>query len=559
MNQKKSIVLVLLPFCLTALVLGLVVWPWMRRVDLVDPWFAAMARLNAAIWLIVLWWSLHHLTFQLSALFKLPAQRVRVVSEDIQFVLLYLTCDDFQADSCLSCLNQEYPRDRFRLLICDDSEKEESKQGIIRFEKENHKFFEKEDPRAEVIPREAKRKGFKAGNLNHAFATQLRKDEEWVVIVDADQLLPKDYLGQLATVLAQQDENVAFVQASHAARNEETPTGSAKHHRFQEVLGAEISLFYERDLSFRESFGFLPFLGHGGAVRRSSWEKVGGFPEVVSEDYAFSLAVSSTDQRGVFVETIRSYESFPENFGNFLIRFRKFSGGSAELLRKHAMKFLRGTASRAEKLDFVMLLLWYPLMPVIVFNGFLSAYVCHRWWSLGIPALHPVLPYLFLAMFLLPFPILASVTQKISASVRYWFWSVAVYGACLPLGAARFLFHLFKDPVFEPTPKGRAGSVGTRGTGLGMVSLGMGTLALSLYWWSPFTPVLAAYGVAYVISPMFGWVDHRGARGRFARVTICIPGLLLIGALWTMWYWGRSSRALEVPTLRLPVEDMWQG
>ena len=56
------------------------------------------------------------------------------------------------------------------------------------------------------------------------------------------------------------------------------------------------------------------FLGHGGIIRRDVWEKVGGFPEVVSEDIAFSTKIAELGYRGYFAGDVISFEDFPETY-----------------------------------------------------------------------------------------------------------------------------------------------------------------------------------------------------------------------------------------------------
>jgi cellulose synthase/poly-beta-1,6-N-acetylglucosamine synthase-like glycosyltransferase len=523
----KSWLLVVLPFALTAAVLWVVVYPWMQRVDLEDPTFATYARINSVIWLLILWWSLHQLIFQVAALLKVTEPHgPPVFDADASFAIFYLTCDDFDPVACDSCLSQDYHPARFKVLICDDGNDPQIRSEIDRFAAAH--------PRVRLL-RRPDRKGYKAGNLNHAFSSQECGEVDWIVLVDADQSLPGGYLINLGRALADQPEHIAFAQTGHDPWGDDGSTQTT----FQEALEAEIRLFYERDLSLRQKCGFLPALGHGLAVRSSSWRALGGFPELVSEDYAFSLAVSSSGLRGIYLEEIRSRETFPKDFNAFVVRLRKFAGGSAELLRKVVWRFLLGRASIVEKVDFMMLILWYPLLPLLLLNGFLSAYVCHRWWALRVSALHPVLPYLFLSMFFLTVPVIVSGTRTSLSAVRYWFWSTAVYSAALPMASWHFVLHLFREPTFERTPKREGETPRLVLASTITAALGVIAIALSLLWWSPFTPVLAAYGAAYSACPIFPALHKQCVVGRLARLIVWMPGTLFLVALYTMWAWAK--------------------
>ncbi len=104
----KRRLLVLLPLFLTSAVVWTIVFPWLRRVDLEDPAFARFAHLNAVIWVLILWWSFHHLSFQVAALLKLAAPLdPDTPAGNVSFAIFYLTCDDFDAAACASCLAQD--------------------------------------------------------------------------------------------------------------------------------------------------------------------------------------------------------------------------------------------------------------------------------------------------------------------------------------------------------------------------------------------------------------------------------------------------------------------
>jgi membrane glycosyltransferase len=149
-----------------------------------------------------LWWALHHLTFQLAGLWKRKSAASEPPARDTRFAILYVTCDDFQDDACLSCVKQDYPAGLFQVLICDDSsEKRQYRQRIDEFRESNPQV---------VVVRRAPNADFKAGNLNNAFANHIPPEIEWVVVADADEILPSDYLWSLASVVAQQDNNTAL-------------------------------------------------------------------------------------------------------------------------------------------------------------------------------------------------------------------------------------------------------------------------------------------------------------------------------------------------------------
>ncbi len=533
--MKKKPYLVLLPAVLMAILLWSVVVPWVAtRGKALGVSWGVLSGITGAIWMLVLWWAMHHLVFQIATLFDTTTQSPALDKlQQGRFVILYPTCNDFQPQCCESCVKQDYPLELFRVVICDDGSQDDYREKIDRF----LKAF----PETHQVRRE-ERTGYKAGNLNHAFRQAINSDDQWILLVDADQMLPPYFLSQLARAVAEQPDKVAFVQgrndAQHLAPPQFRSADIATTH-FQHALGFEIRLFYENDLPLRQRYGFLPFLGHGGAIRRSAWLELGGFPTMVSEDYAFAMLVSAKGYCGAVAEDIYSWEAFPQDFGSFLVRMRKFAGGTAELFRKSFLNFLQSGASLTEKFDLCMLLAWYFLMPLVVLNGFLSALVCSKAHQTGFPVLHPVMPHLFLLMFLLSLPVARSATVSVVESVRFWFWATAIYTSILPIAAWRFLVHLFKDPTFDRTPKGAEKPPSFHGNAFANVFFGGVAMWFSWNYWSPFSPILMSQATAYVLFPTFRSLNENSWSGRLARSLVILPGLFLIWGLIAMWWWTR--------------------
>jgi hypothetical protein len=529
--RRKSFALVLIPIMILGSLTATVIGPWSKSLNLMNLPLSILCYTNAGVWLLVLWWACHHLVFQVAALFRRlldPVYDGELATT--RFVILYLTCDDFVPDALSSCLRQQYDPERFRVVICDDS-RDPLYIGQVN----------KCEGSATII-RRSDRKGFKAGNVNYAVSSSTDITDEWIVLVDADQMLPETYLRELASIIrARGTPEVAFVQAAHRSDHilRGVPTRSST--RFQRALGTEIDVFYQRDLSMRERFGLIPFLGHGAAIRRSSLVALGGLPEIVSEDYAFTARVLVGGQVGIYAEGVSSWESFPKDFGAFATRLKKFSGGSAELLRREAGRFLQSpNVHLSEKLDFAMLLFWYVLAPLVFLNLYLSAFVCHRLWTVGngIPFLHPILPYFFILMLLISVSVILSVTKDLERLTRHWFWAYAIYCSTLPLSALHFVAHLWIDPTFVRTPKGSAHSQPLWLPGSFIALAGTATLWLSAAWYSPFSPILASYGLSFLLFPSFSRLGDNSLMGRIGRTLIWTPGICFLYGLYVMWTRG---------------------
>ena len=202
--------------------------------------------------------------------------------------------------------------------------------------------------------------------------------------------------------------------------------------------------------------------------------------------------------------------------------------------------FLKGNARPGEKLDLLMLIAWYPLAALIFVNIFLSTYVCHRIWVFKVGMLHPMLPYLFSMMFVFSLAVILSLDAKRPTSILYWFWAIAIYGACLPVAAWQFLVHLRRSrkPRFERTPKhGDACRLPVLTIGV-LLALGAVTCFLAWWWPSPFSPMTLAYGTSFLLFPLLPRLNH-SRQGFLISCLALVPGVLVVVALYWMWFWGR--------------------
>lgn len=256
--------------------------------------------------------------------------------------LLYTTCNDFVESSVRSCVEQDYPN--YRVYILDDSSDPEYRRRIDRFAAAH--------PSRVLVVRRDDRRAYKAGNLNHALASVAR--EPLFALVDADEILPPDFLSRLAPrILAMPD--CGFIQANHRS-NPHTTSALARD------LGRGVDSHWRWYHPLRNDYGFVMLLGHGALIRRQAWADAGGFPELVSEDLAFALRARECGWRGRFAEDVLCYEEFPEDVRAFRVRHMKWTRGTCEFLLHEAGRLVRSPRlSWVEKVDILLPTLNLPL------------------------------------------------------------------------------------------------------------------------------------------------------------------------------------------------------
>lgn len=264
---------------------------------------------------------------------EMPEQAVAV---------LYTTCNDFVEESALSCVNLDYTN--FKMYILDDSSDENMKLRIDR-------FADKHPDLVKVI-RRADRKGFKAGNLNHALSRYV--SEPMFAIVDADEILPRDFLTRMSARLLA-DPKCGFVQANHICNKR-------GDNKLKQDMSIGVDIHWKWYQPLRNTYGFVMFLGHGALLRTSCWKQVDGFPELVSEDLAFAIAIREHGYYGSFAEDVVCMEDFPQSVRAFRIRHIKWTRGTCEFLGSCMSWLLRSpNISLTEKLDILFPTLNLPM------------------------------------------------------------------------------------------------------------------------------------------------------------------------------------------------------
>lgn len=312
-----------------------------------DPLYTKIIFLFFVAFLDLFWlYGIFHIVFLFYRFLKDKIHTIPRSSSYPSVAILYATRNDFQAKAVESCLRQSYPN--YHVYILDDSTEPEYLKAIDRFWMEN--------PKRCSIVRRKDRQGFKAGNLNNALRNHAL-EHDYFAVIDADEVIPEEFLSKMMPYFAI-DESIAFVQANHE-HNPEQPS------KFAQDLSAGIDFHWDIYQRPRNRHGFVIFYGHGAVIRRDVWEKAGGFPEIVSEDLAFSTRVRQMGFRGYFVREVKCYEDFPETYLQFRKRQEKWVQGACEYLHREFLPFLFSRrVTFAEKMD-VFLSLFALFIPAI--------------------------------------------------------------------------------------------------------------------------------------------------------------------------------------------------
>lgn len=332
----------------------------------------------------------------------------------------------------ISCLAQEYPRDRYTVYVLDDGHRDEARQLAASLG-------------CEYIRRPDRPRHAKAGNLNHAL--QLSHGE-LVAIFDVDHIPARTFLKD--TVGFFDDPKVAIVQTPHHFYN---PDIFQRNLRVGEEVKNEQALFFRSLQAGRDTHNSAFFAGSSGLLRRKPLMEIGGFQtQTITEDIHTSMNLHARGYRSCYLNKVLSAGLMPETFDGYLKQRKRWAMGCIQVLLRDNPLTKRGL-SLAQRIDYFgsifyfffglprLICLLAPLASLLFSTSPLKADMLE-------------LSNFFFSFFLAS----ALVMRPVSRGSRNPFWSdVYEVAMCFALSivALKALAAPRKERPFEVTPKGQ--------------------------------------------------------------------------------------------------------
>lgn len=403
----------------------------------------ALLALNTVV-LAVLWFgSLKDFVF--SVAYALLHKRLDKRYEEIEkicvpadanprILLLYCTCNDFNAKALTACRKQTYRN--CKTVILDDSDDSHFRRQIDEYQLRYGNV--------EVV-RRTERTGYKAGNLNNYLKG--RTDYDYFVVLDSDEIIPPDFIEKTLKYFYY-DPACGAVQARHAATRGEN--------FFQRLMGLCVGSNGRTVQVIKNFYGANALIGHGMTISRACYEATGGFPLVVAEDISFAVEIKNAGMNILYAPDILCYEEFPVNYVSLKKRQCKWTQGNLEYMRKYDKDINRSKMSWFEKLDIKLSHYSLPVVPVLslllavctVALGFLGYPVIR--YSLGIYAIM----ILFLCSPMIPDLFVYHKTKNVLLLLPYFFVNIATYASLAPMMIKTVALGVCgKKAVFLVTPK----------------------------------------------------------------------------------------------------------
>ncbi|HWG89896.1 MAG TPA: glycosyltransferase [Candidatus Thermoplasmatota archaeon] len=234
-------------------------------------------------------------------------------------------------------LRVDYPRDRYTIVVADDSTDEQVRGEIERFCREH-------PDRIRYIHR-VKRGGFKAGALNHALRFT-PPDVELLAVIDADYKVEPQYLKETVGYFEENPE-LGFLQTPQDFHN-------VDYSPFTEQIYRANKYFYDAIMPARNEVNSIIFCGTMGIVRKRALEEAGGWGEdTLTEDSETSVRIMAKGWESLYVPRVYGRGLLPQSYSAYKSQQYRWAFGGAQILRKHAITAVKSGLSLRQRWDLV--------------------------------------------------------------------------------------------------------------------------------------------------------------------------------------------------------------
>ena len=242
--------------------------------------------------------------------------------KELPFISVQIpTFNDPVAERCVKkCMEFDYPKDKYEIVIADDSTNIHTQHLLKKFEEENPGFIK-------YIHRE-NREGFKPGALKNAM--KITKGEV-IVVFDSDWIPNKDFLSKIVKPFS--DPQVAIVQTRQGVYNQNTNLIT----RFAAYL---LIIYHTIIMPINNKVNCVFFCGTAGAMRRSMFEKVGGWNlNSITEDSDLSIKLLLRGYKSVYLD-FETPSEVPSTFESFIKQQMRWCYGNARAFIDNASRIL---------------------------------------------------------------------------------------------------------------------------------------------------------------------------------------------------------------------------
>lgn len=219
------------------------------------------------------------------------------------------TYNDPIAERCVKkCMEFDYPKDRYEIIIVDDSTNVQTQELFKGYALKNPDLIK-------YVHRD-NRSHFKPGALMNAMK---ETKGEIIVLFDSDWIPNKDFLIRIVEPFS--DPKVAIVQSRQGFYNKDTNLIT----RFASYL---LMVYHTIVMPINNRLNCVFFCGTAGAIRKSAFEKVGGWnTKSITEDSELSVRILAKGYKSVYL-TMETPSEVPDTFESFIKQQMRWSYGN---------------------------------------------------------------------------------------------------------------------------------------------------------------------------------------------------------------------------------------
>lgn len=236
------------------------------------------------------------------------------------FVSVHIpTFNDPVAARCIEhCLALDYPKDKYEIIIADDSTNIETQKLLKKYTKHsNVKYLHRKN-----------RSGYKPGALKEAMP---HTKGEFIVLFDSDWQPAPDFLKKALRPFA--NPEIAVVQCRQGFYNRETNLIT----RFASYL---LMIHHAVIMPIANRVNAVFLGGTAGVIRRSAFDKVGGWNlESITEDADLTVRLLLAGYKTAYLEHATPSE-VPDTLESFLKQQMRWCYGNVRVFLDHAASIL---------------------------------------------------------------------------------------------------------------------------------------------------------------------------------------------------------------------------
>jgi len=243
--------------------------------------------------------------------------------------------------------SQKYPRDKYKVFICDDGNRSEVQQLAEEYDavwsvRKDHLHA-------------------KAGNLNNCL--QHYASGELFVVLDADMIPKSTFLER--TVGYFDDPKMALVQAPQVFYN---PDPFQNNLQLYDSIPNEQDFFMREVLTRRSIFNAVLNVGSNAVFRRSAIDAIGGIPVgTITEDMATSMLLQAKGFNTIFVNETLAMGLSPTSFSDYVVQRDRWCRGNIQVLKKWNPLTLPGLSFMQRLIYFDGVIYWFFGLQKIIY------------------------------------------------------------------------------------------------------------------------------------------------------------------------------------------------